>query len=104
MVCAEIGDYGETIAWRRQRTGMTLPEALTVLAKEHKGTPAFRPLERVTYLAYADPQGTPTWVRGFVQRVCLKDMLGSLAEPKSETPAPTPEPTPAPVPTQGKRK
>jgi hypothetical protein len=84
LACADMGDYGWTIAQRRERTGMTLDEALALLAKEHKGTPAFRPLERVTYLAYTNPSGTPEWVRGFVQRVCLRDMLGSLTEPKVE--------------------
>ena len=92
LACADMGDYGWTIAQRRERTGMKLDEALALLAKEHKGTPAFRPLEKVTYLAYADPMGTPEWVRGFVQRVCLRDMLGNLAEPKVESPAPTTTP------------
>ena len=96
LVCAEAGDYGWSVAVRRERTGMTLEEALALLAREHGGTPGFAPLEHVTYLVYADPAGTPAWARGFVQRVCLKEMLGSLAEPKAEPPAPTTPPPPAP--------
>jgi hypothetical protein len=102
--CASMADYGESLAWRRDRTGMTLEESLALLDKEVGSDEVFRPLERVTYLAYANPEGTPDWVRGFVQRVCLRDMLGSLAEPKHETPAPTPAPTPTPAPARGKRK
>jgi hypothetical protein len=87
LLCADMGEQGWTIARRRERTGMTLDEALALLAKEHGGTPAFPPLEHVTYLAYADPAGTPEWARGFVQRVCLKEMLGSLVEPQAAPPA-----------------
>jgi hypothetical protein len=82
LVCADMGERGWAIAYRRERTGMTLEEALALLAREHGGTPAFAPLEHVTYLAYANAAGTPEWARGFVQRVCLREMLGSLAEPK----------------------
>jgi hypothetical protein len=93
LVCAEAADYGWSVALRRERTGMTREEALALLAREHGGTPAFAPLEHVTYLAYAAAAGTPAWARGFVQRVCLKEMLGSLAEPKVEPPVQTTPPT-----------
>jgi hypothetical protein len=96
LLCAEMGEQGWAIAYRRERTGLTLEEALALLDKEHWGTPAFRPLERVTYLAYLNPLdnswAAPDKVRGFVQRVCLRDMLGSLAEPKVEPPAATTTP------------
>jgi hypothetical protein len=104
LACAEMGNYAQSLVWRRQRTGLPLEEALVLLRTERGGTPMFRPLERVTYMAYSDPEGTPTWTRGFVQRSCLRDMLGSLAEPTHETPASAPAPTPAPVPVRGKRK
>jgi hypothetical protein len=76
LVCADMGDYGWSVARRRERTGVTLDEALLLLAQEQMGTAAFRPRERVIHLVYADPEGTPAWARGVVQRVCLREMLG----------------------------
>jgi hypothetical protein len=96
LVCAEAGDYGWGVALRRERTGLTEKEALALLKREHGGTPAFAPLEHITYLSYgypADTDGaTPERVRGFVQRVCLREMLGSLAEPTAPPPVPPPLP------------
>jgi hypothetical protein len=96
LVCAEAGDYGWSVAYKRQRTGLTEDEALALLAKERGGTADLRPLERVTTIAYwypADADASrPDKARERVQRVCLKDMLGSLAEPKAEAPAQAPPP------------
>jgi hypothetical protein len=106
LVCAQAGDYAWSVARRRERTGLTLEEALALLTQEHGTAPDFRPREYVTYIAYYAGDAGPPWsepekVRGFMQRMCLKDMLGSLAEPKAE--APTQPPPPAP-PRKGKSK
>jgi hypothetical protein len=105
LVCEQAGDYGWGVAFKRQRTGLTLEEALALLTREHGRTADLRPLERVTTIVYwydADTDGArPDKARERVQRVCLTDMLGSLADPKPEPAAPAQPPE---KPRKGKSK
>jgi hypothetical protein len=100
LVCADAGDYGWSVARRRERTGVTLDEALTLLAQEEMDPVKFRPLAHVIGLAYAatDAEWPPERTRGFVQRVCLREMLGDRAEPKVEPAVPPTTPAAAVIP------
>jgi hypothetical protein len=98
LFCADMGEYSWSVARRRERTGVTREEALTLLAQEHLDPAAFGPRAKVIDLTYAFTVPVTPWpeqmrdlARDIVQRVCLEDMLGTRDTPTVE-PATSPSP------------